>query len=108
MCCMQMYGRKNLRILYDAISTLCDAIGGALAEVRSPDPWRNIYIGLIQRRHVLHAGHHIWPCRASKALPVCPQTKSKKPFSFRKHADMRSAGPDAFSVVFCSQACCRS
>ncbi len=28
-----MYGRKNLRILYDAISTLCDAIGGALAEV---------------------------------------------------------------------------
>ena len=30
-----MYGRKNLRILYDAISTLCDAIGGALAEVRA-------------------------------------------------------------------------
>ena len=30
-----VYGRKNLRILYDAISTLADAVGSALAEVRS-------------------------------------------------------------------------
>ena len=35
---LQMYGRKNLRILYDAISTLCDAIGGALAEVSLLQP----------------------------------------------------------------------
>jgi transportin-1 len=28
-----VYGRKNLRILYDAISTLADAVGSALAEV---------------------------------------------------------------------------
>ena len=35
---LQMYGRKNLRILYDAISTLCDAIGGALAEVAFLQP----------------------------------------------------------------------
>jgi hypothetical protein len=32
----QVYGRKNLRILYDAISTLADAVGSALAEVQSP------------------------------------------------------------------------
>ena len=38
MDCVQMYGRKNLRILYDAISTLCDAIGGALAEVSVSNP----------------------------------------------------------------------
>lgn len=31
---LAMYGRKNLRILYDAISTLADAVGNALAEVR--------------------------------------------------------------------------
>ncbi len=30
---LAMYGRKNLRILYDAISTLADAVGSALAEV---------------------------------------------------------------------------
>ncbi|CAL8464616.1 g4151 [Coccomyxa elongata] len=29
---LAMYGRKNLRILYDAISTLADAVGSALAE----------------------------------------------------------------------------
>ena len=32
---LAMYGRKNLRILYDAISTLADAVGSALAEVSS-------------------------------------------------------------------------
>ena len=34
--CAQVYGRKNLRILYDAISTLADAVGSALAEVLHP------------------------------------------------------------------------
>ena len=34
---LAMYGRKNLRILYDAISTLADAVGNALAEVRRID-----------------------------------------------------------------------
>lgn len=32
---LAMYGRKNLRILYDAISTLADAVGNALADVRN-------------------------------------------------------------------------
>ena len=32
----QVYGRKNLRILYDAISTLADTVGSALAEVGRP------------------------------------------------------------------------
>ncbi len=34
---LSMYGRKNLRILYDAISTLADAVGNALAEVILPE-----------------------------------------------------------------------
>ena len=42
-----MYGRKNLRILYDAISTLCDAIGGALAEVSLLQPTTISLPGLV-------------------------------------------------------------
>ena len=45
---LQMYGRKNLRILYDAISTLCDAIGGALAEVSILQPTTITLPGLRQ------------------------------------------------------------
>ncbi len=44
---LQMYGRKNLRILYDAISTLCDAIGGALAEVSLLQPTTISLPGLV-------------------------------------------------------------
>ena len=30
------YSRRNLRLLYDSLSTLADAVGPALAEVRRP------------------------------------------------------------------------
>lgn len=54
MCRMQMYGRKNLRILYDAISTLCDAVGGSLAEASSHG--RGFRMGCINTRTVCMEG----------------------------------------------------
>ena len=60
---LQMYGRKNLRILYDAISTLCDAIGGALAEVSLLQPTTITLPGLVlsEQTYTFSTGVQVLP-----------------------------------------------